>query len=86
MRRPHLRSLARNKQVLCITHLPQIAAYGDDHLRVEKQVSDGRTTTRVRRLSAAERREEIARMLGGAKITAKSRAHAEELLREATDN
>lgn len=79
-----IRSLARNKQVLCITHLPQIAAYGDDHFRVEKHVADGRTTTRVRRLSAAERREEIARMLGGAKVTAKSRAHAEELLREAT--
>lgn len=79
-----IRALSRTKQVLCITHLPQIAAYGDDHLRVEKQVADGRTTTRVRRLTATERREEIARMLGGAKITAKSRAHAEELLREAT--
>ncbi len=80
-----IRALGRNKQVICITHLPQIAAYGDDHFRVEKHVEDGRTTTRVRHLTAAERREEIARMLGGAKITAKSRAHAEELLREATD-
>jgi len=79
-----IRALGRNKQVICITHLPQIAAYGDDHFRVEKHVVDGRTMTRVRHLTAAERREEIARMLGGAKITAKSRAHAEELLREAT--
>jgi DNA repair protein RecN (Recombination protein N) len=79
-----IRALGRNKQVICITHLPQIAAYGDDHFRVEKHVADGRTTTRVRHLTASERREEIARMLGGAKITAKSRAHAEELLREAT--
>ena len=78
-----IRGLAKTKQVLCITHLPQIAAYGDDHFRVEKHVEDGRTTTRVRHLNTAERREEIARMLGGAKITAKSRAHAEELLREA---
>jgi DNA repair protein RecN (Recombination protein N) len=78
-----IRALGKNKQVLCITHLAQIAAYGDDHFRVEKHVSGGRTTTRVRRLSVPERHEEIARMLGGAKITAKSRAHAEELLREA---
>ncbi len=78
-----IRALAKSKQVLCITHLAQIAAYGDDHFRVEKHVEDGRTTTRVRHLTASERREEIARMLGGAKITAKVRAHAEEMLREA---
>src|SRR5262249_47883981 len=44
----HIRALSRGKQVLCITHLPQIAAYADQHLRVEKQVADGRTTTRIR--------------------------------------
>ncbi|MFO0573440.1 MAG: DNA repair protein RecN [Polyangia bacterium] len=71
------------KQVLCITHLAQLAAFSDDHLRVEKLVQGGRTVTRIRRLDADERREEIARMLGGARITQKSRAHAEELLREA---
>ena len=69
--------------MLCITHLAQIAAYGDDHFRVEKQVEEGRTATRVRPLDGAERREEIARMLGGARVTAKSRAHADELLKEA---
>lgn len=79
----HIRAMARHRQVLCITHLAQIAAYADHHLRVEKQVSGGRTTTRVRKLSAAERRDEIARMLGGARLTEKSRAHADELLREA---
>ena len=78
-----IRALAQNKQVLCITHLAQIAAYGDDHFRVEKQVEEGRTATRVRPLNATERREEIARMLGGARVTAKSRAHADELLKEA---
>ena len=78
-----IRALAQNKQVLCITHLAQIAAYGDDHFRVEKQVEEGRTATRVRPLDATERREEIARMLGGARVTAKSRAHADELLKEA---
>lgn len=79
----HIRALSRGKQVLCITHLAQIAAYADQHLRVEKHVDDGRTTTKVRRLSAKERRDEIARMLGGARLTDKSRAHAEELLRDA---
>jgi len=79
----HIRAMARHRQVLCITHLAQIAAYADHHLRVEKQVSGGRTTTRVRKLSANERRDEIARMLGGARLTEKSRAHADELLREA---
>jgi DNA repair protein RecN (Recombination protein N) len=79
----HIRALSQGKQVLCITHLAQIAAYADQHLRVEKQVTDGRTTTKVRRLSPKERRDEIARMLGGARITDKSRAHADELLREA---
>lgn len=79
----HIRAMARHRQVLCITHLAQIAAYADQHLRVEKQVSGGRTTTRVRKLSANERRDEIARMLGGARLTEKSRAHADELLREA---
>jgi DNA repair protein RecN (Recombination protein N) len=74
---------AFHKQVLCITHLAQLAAFSDDHYRVEKLVQDGRTVTRIRRLDAKERREEIARMLGGARVTQKSRAHAEELLREA---
>ncbi len=70
-------------QVLCITHLPQIAAYADAHFRVEKHTEQGRTLTRVKRLSADERVEELARMLGGARITSSARAHARQLIEEA---
>jgi len=77
-----IRAVADDKQVVCITHLPQIAAHAASHFRVEKQESNGRVRTIVRELSASERKEEIARMLGG-KVTPKARAHAEELLRGA---
>ncbi|MBX3183588.1 MAG: DNA repair protein RecN [Polyangiaceae bacterium] len=70
-------------QVLCITHLPQVAAYADSHFRVEKVTRGGRAQTRVVRLSEAERREELARMLGGAEVTDSALAHAERLLVEA---
>jgi DNA repair protein RecN (Recombination protein N) len=75
-----LRSLAARHQILCITHLPQIAALGDAHWVVRKRVSRGRTQTRVERLKADERVDEIARMAGGGRITAAARAHARELL------
>jgi DNA repair protein RecN (Recombination protein N) len=78
-----LRRAARESQVLCITHLPQIAAFADSHYRVEKQTRRGRTTTRVVRLSAEERVEELARMLGGARVTPSAREHARQLLSEA---
>jgi DNA repair protein RecN (Recombination protein N) len=78
-----IRHVARHRQVLCITHLPQIAVFADQHFKVEKLERGGRTLSTVRRLSAAEQREEIARMLGGLKITPKTRAAARELLREA---
>jgi DNA repair protein RecN (Recombination protein N) len=77
-----IHAVAQEKQVLCITHLPQIAAYADLQFLVEKQETDGRVRTVVRRLKESDRREEIARMLGG-KLTPKARAHAEELLRSA---
>jgi DNA repair protein RecN (Recombination protein N) len=77
-----IRAVAEDKQVLCITHLPQIAAHAATQFRVEKEERDGRVRTLVRKLGAAERKEEIARMLGG-KVTPKARAHAEELLRGA---
>jgi DNA repair protein RecN (Recombination protein N) len=77
-----IRAVADDKQVVCITHLPQIAAHAVQHFRVEKEERDGRVATVVRRLNASERKEEIARMLGG-KVTQKARAHAEELLRAA---
>ena len=78
-----LRGLARRHQVVCITHLPQIACYGDYHYVVRKSSRKGRTTTAMQELSGKERLEEIARMLGGAKISAKTRDHAREMLAQA---
>ena len=76
-----LKSLARANQVLCITHLPQIASFADHHYLIEKREAAGRTRTLIRPLSADERTEEIARMLSGAKLTETSRQHAEQLLK-----
>ena len=78
-----LKNLSRRHQVVCITHLPQIACYGDYHYVVRKSARKGRTTTAMQELSGRERLEEIARMLGGAKISAKTRAHAREMLEQA---
>lgn len=75
-----LADLARDSQVLCITHLPQIAARGDRHLRVQKDSTHGTTRTRVVSLSHKERVEEIARMAGGEAVTSTTRKHARELL------
>jgi len=75
-----LKTLARGQQVLCITHLPQIAAFGDQHFLIEKTEKKGRTQTGIRLMDAAERTEEIARMLSGAKLTETSMKHAEHLL------
>jgi DNA repair protein RecN (Recombination protein N) len=75
-----LKALARHHQVLCITHLPQIAKFGDRHFRIAKQTAGGRTRTLIQPLSEAERVKEIARMLGGEKITRLTLAHARELL------
>lgn len=72
--------LARHHQVIGITHLPQIAKFGDHHFRITKRVADGRTTTVIEALSDAQRVDEMARMLGGEKITAVSRAHAREMM------
>jgi DNA repair protein RecN (Recombination protein N) len=77
-----LRTLADRAQVLCVTHLPQVASQGNHHLRVNK-LTDGKTTrTSLSDLAAAERVEELARMLGGVDITAKAREHAQEMLRQ----
>ncbi len=76
-----LKSLARANQVLCITHLPQIASFADHHYLIEKREAAGRMRTLVRALSAEEQTEEIARMLSGAKLTETSRQHAEQLLK-----
>jgi DNA repair protein RecN (Recombination protein N) len=74
--------VAADKQVVCITHLAQIAAWADAHFRVEKGEARGRVRTVVRRLNGGERREEVARMLSG-KVTPKARAHADEMLKAA---
>lgn len=77
-----LRNVAARQQVLCITHLPQVAACADHHCRVTKGVVEGRTTTTVVPLDAEERIAEVARMLGGVKVTDTTREHARELLAE----
>ena len=77
-----LRGIGESFQVLCITHLPQIAAAGHVHFHISKSVANGRTQTRVVRLNESERVEEVARMIGGAAPTEASRAAARELLGE----
>ena len=76
-----LKSLARSSQVLCVTHLPQIATFGDHHYVIEKKASAGRTRTSIRRVTGEERTEEVARMLSGAKLTETSRKHAEQMIK-----
>ncbi len=78
-----LKRVARGQQVLCITHLPQVAAFADHHFRVEKVVDDGRTRTHVSLLNGEERVKEMARMLGGVKITEKTLEHAREMIEQA---
>jgi DNA repair protein RecN (Recombination protein N) len=75
-----LQSTANSRQVFCITHLPQVACYADQHLRVFKEVNEGRTSTRVLALAMGERQEEIARLLAGVEVTEEARAHAAVLL------
>jgi DNA repair protein RecN (Recombination protein N) len=75
-----LKTLSRAQQVLCITHLPQIAAFADQHFLIEKSERRGRTQTGVRQMERPERVEEIARMLSGANLTETSLRHAEQML------
>ncbi|MBJ7264802.1 MAG: DNA repair protein RecN, partial [Burkholderiaceae bacterium] len=75
-----LRELGQRHQVLCVTHLPQVAACGSRHFRVVKQESKGQTRSSVTSLDAKARVEEIARMLGGINITPTTRDHAREML------
>ena len=73
--------VAKHRQVLCITHLAQIAAQADAHFVVDKSEAKGRTTTTVRRLTQKERTDEIARMIGGVKVTETAKKAASEMLR-----
>jgi DNA repair protein RecN (Recombination protein N) len=76
-----LKTLSRANQVLCVTHLPQIATFADHHYLIEKKTSADRTRTAVRLITGEERTEEVARMLSGAKLTETSRKHAEQMLK-----
>ena len=75
-----LSDLARHHQIICITHLPQIAKFGEHHFSISKHVDDGRTKTAIQPLSREDRTKEIARMLGGEKITQTTLDHARELM------
>jgi DNA repair protein RecN (Recombination protein N) len=77
-----LKTLSRAQQVICITHLPQIAAFADQHFLIEKQEKSGRTQTGVRLMKTEERTAEIARMLSGANLTETSLRHAEQMLKQ----
>ncbi|HLX86380.1 MAG TPA: DNA repair protein RecN [Terriglobales bacterium] len=76
-----LKTLSKGNQVLCVTHLPQIATFADHHYLIEKRESAGRAKTTVREITGEERTEEVARMLSGAKLTETSRKHAEQMIK-----
>ncbi len=78
-----LRNLATGQQVFCVTHLPQVAAWASQHIKVQKEVENGRTATSVKELDRKSQTEEIARMLAGEQITAAALKHAEEMLKQA---
>jgi len=75
-----LRQLSGTRQVLCVTHLPQVASHGERHYRVVKQTDGKVSRTEVRKLTSKERVEELSRMLGGVEVTARTRAHAAEMI------
>ena len=76
-----LKALSKGNQVLCVTHLPQIATFADHHYVIEKREAGGRAKTTVRQITGEERTEEVARMLSGAKLTETSRKHAEQMIK-----
>lgn len=76
-----LKALSKGNQVLCVTHLPQIATFADHHYLIEKRETGGRAKATVRQITGEERTEEVARMLSGAKLTETSRKHAEQMIK-----
>jgi DNA repair protein RecN (Recombination protein N) len=80
-----LKKLAASSQVLCVTHLPQIAGFADHHYFVEKHAVKGRTLASVAELAGAERTREIGRMLSGERVTPEALRHAETLLKLAAE-
>ena len=79
-----LKKLAAASQVLCVTHLPQVASFADHHYRVEKQESKGRTVAVIEELDSAARTREVGRMLSGQKLTPEALKHAEQLIKSAS--
>jgi DNA repair protein RecN (Recombination protein N) len=79
-----LKKLAATSQVLCVTHLPQVASFADHHYRVEKREADGRTVAAIEELDAASRTREVGRMLSGQRLTPEALKHAEQLIRMST--
>jgi DNA repair protein RecN (Recombination protein N) len=75
-----LRDLSKTRQVLCVTHLPQVASHGEAHYCVVKQTDGKVSRTEVRALTSTERVDELSRMLGGVEVTARTRAHAAEMI------
>jgi DNA repair protein RecN (Recombination protein N) len=81
-----LAAVAQNHQVLCITHLPQVAVHGQTHFVVAKEIIDERTRTSIAQVSGLERAEEVARMLGGKNLTSLTLQHAQEMLKLKPDS
>jgi len=81
-----MKALSQHHQIICITHLPQIAKYGQHHFQIAKQIDNDRTHTVIRPIDHEERIQEIARMLGGETITEKTLAHAREILADTLNN
>lgn len=79
-----LRELSKHRQVICVTHLPQVAALGNQHLQIRKQADASHTVTHIQNLGPEQRIDEIARMLGGIKITEQTLSHAKEMIDEAS--
>jgi DNA repair protein RecN (Recombination protein N) len=80
-----LKRLSASSQVLCVTHLPQIAGFADHHYYVEKHAAKGRTFASIQELSPEERTQEIGRMLSGERVTPEALRHAEQLLKMAAE-
>jgi DNA repair protein RecN (Recombination protein N) len=80
-----MKQLGRDRQVLAVTHLPQVAACADQHFLVAKQLAEGRTASEVRPVAGEARVAEIARMLGGERLSGTSLAHAQEMLTHGSD-
>lgn len=75
-----MRRLGEKTQILCVTHLPQVASQGHHHFKIDKQSEGDETISAITSLNTTQRVDEIARMLGGVSITKQSRAHAQEML------